>query len=388
MRLLEALNYSKLIVPSNIAKMETEMKKEYAAAERKAKAQYKASQLPAKKSEPLAAGKKRKQPEPSGNINNINVNISLGNNFQQLLVGLSTTDGQSSAKKAKAGPSKPTNKTTQPKIKQPLAEAQKVQKRPRQTAKSAVIKSPMKPSSRFSLAEGDLPNPYSKNIGSTKKKPPVGKEPIIKKNPRIKQELKVEGNTQTNKKLGVGKESKVKKETRIKNESGAQPPSKIKDEIDADPPRSTNLPSLGLISGIYDLSCPTVEGEWSCADLTLTLSLEGTTVWGAYDLGMFSGIIFLPERPWQASNEPLPFTWRGRENGEGEMSFGNNCQGEMYFLGNGNIEGWINVYGQCSFTGVRRPEAGTAVMPARSMRVEWEGYDERAYEEESRSRWK
>lgn len=57
MRLLEALNQSKLTVPSNIINMEAEMKKEYAAAERKAKAQYKASMVPAVKSESPVAGK-------------------------------------------------------------------------------------------------------------------------------------------------------------------------------------------------------------------------------------------------------------------------------------------------------------------------------------------
>ena len=48
MRLLEALNSSRLVVPPNMAQMEAEMKREYATAERKAKAQYKASSEPAK----------------------------------------------------------------------------------------------------------------------------------------------------------------------------------------------------------------------------------------------------------------------------------------------------------------------------------------------------
>ena len=232
-----------------------------------------------------------------------------------------------------------------------------------------------------------MPISSSTNTATTKKKAPTGKEPVIKKNSRVKQEEKVEGKAQISKKIIGGKESNVKKEAEIKKEPRAKALSKIKDGVDADPPHSINSPSLGLINGIYDISCPTVENEWSCDDLSVTLSLEGTTVWGAYDLEMFSSILFLPNRPWQTSNEPLPFTWRGRENGEGEMSFGNSCKGEMYFSGNGNISGWINVYGQCCFTGTRRPEAGTAVRPARSMRAEWEGYDEQAYGEESRARW-
>ena len=365
MRLLEALNQSKLIVPPNIATMEAEMGREYAAAERKAKAQYKASRAPAK--EPLAVGKKRKQSEPSGNNNNIHINISLGNDFRGLSDGVNTTDSRPPAKKAKTGTSKPANKkteavgsskpskkTTGPGIEQTVPQAQNVRERPLQTAKK---------------------QPSSTKTGAAEKK-----------HSGIKQESKVKGETQVKKETGVGKEATAKKETRVKKEPSAKPSPEIKHDSGADWSRRTHS-SLGLINGIYDLFCPTVEREWSCTDLSLILSLDGTTVWGAYDLGMFSGILFLPDRPRQASGEALPLTWRGRENGEGEMSFGNGCEGEISFLGNGNIEGWLSVYGRCSFQGVRRPEAGTAVRTARSMRVEWEGYNERGYEEERTGRW-
>lgn len=384
MRLLEALNHSALLVPPNISAMEVEMKKEYAAAERKAKAQYKVSKAPAKTIDPPAVGKKRKQSEPSGNINNINVNISLGNDIQGPSGAFSATHSQPPAKKAKTTASKPKNKkpeeiasskpskkTAVPGIEQPLSQAQKVQQRPKQTAK---------PSAK--LREAWLKDP---SIGPG----PVNPAGSVKKQSRVKQESKVEGKPQVKKEVGVGKEPKIKKEAKVKKEPSARSSSQIKHEPDADWSRNPSSPprALGLINGTYDLSCPTTEDEWSCTDLTLILTLEGTTVWGAYDLGMFSGIIFLPNRPLQASNEPLSFTWRGRENGEGEMRFGRDCKGEISFLGNGNIEGWISVYGRCAFKGVRRPEAGTMVRASRSMREEWEEYNERAYEEERTGRW-
>ncbi len=421
MRLLEALNSSAIVVPPNITAMEAEMKKEYAAAERKAKAQYKASRVPAKESEPPAVGKKRKQSEPSGNINNINVNISLGNDFGGPPGAFSVTHGQQPAKKAKTTPSKsknkkpeeiayskPSKKTTGPRIEQPLPQAQSIQQRPKQTAKpsaklrEAWLKDPsigagpvnpagfgysMTPSSGFSLAEGHLPNPSSTNLGAIEADSSARKEPIVKKQPRVKQESKVERKPQIKKEVGVGKEPKIKKEVKVKKEPSTRPSSQINDEPDTDWSRNPSSPPLGLINGLYDLSCPTVEDGWSCTDLKLILTLDGTTMWGAYDLGMFSGIIFLPNRPLQASNEPLPFTWCGRENGEGEMSFGQGCKGEISFLGNGNIEGWISVYGRCSFKGVRIREAGTMVRSSRSMKEEWEGYNERAYEEERTGRW-
>ena len=54
---------------------------------------------------------------------------------------------------------------------------------------------------------------------------------------------------------------------------------------------------------------------------------------GAYDLNTFSGIVFLPHRPWQASKELLPGA--GNKNEEGEMSFGHGCERERFFFGEG-----------------------------------------------------
>lgn len=406
MRLLEALNSSKLVVPPNISKMEAEMKKEYTAAERKAKAQYKASMAPpTTKSEPAAAGKKRKQSDFPGNIHNINVNISLGKDFQGFPGAVDNTSSQPPAKKAKTGPSKPTNKNTEksasakPSEKSTKPEIkQQAPSRPRQTAKSAKLteawlKDPSIGQGPFNREGVPIPHPSSTKKEATAKKPAAKKEPIVKKAPAAKPEPKpkVEGPTRVKKEPGLAKDPKPKKEPKVKKEPSAKPSSQaIKLDPDAKPsPIPNPTPRLGLINGIYDLSCPTVQREWpsDAADLTLTLSLAGTAVWGAYDLGAFTGILFLPTRPYQATHSPLPFTWRGRETGEGEMSFGQDCDGEISFLGNGRIEGWIGVYGLCAFEGVRRVEGGTAVRAAGSMREEWEGYNEEAYEEERCGRW-
>lgn len=405
MRLLEALNSSKLSVPSSIAKMEAEMKKEYGAAEKKAKAQYKASQAPAKKTEIPAVptpSRKRKQSDTSGNVNNVNVSINLGGDFHGIPRSVDASASQSPAKKSKPATSKSGSKETKstqssktgqktPKLGSDPSSSQK--QRPIQTAKcprltEAWLKDPTKgpgpvnraslgypllPSSGFDLQEGYPP--FQRSEYGEGQSFAIAKEPIVKKPTKVKGEAQVKKEPSTKKEPTSKKGPAVKKETRIKREP------KI---IGASIP---NIPSLGLINGIYDLSCPAIEDNWPCRDPTLTLTLDGTTVWGAYDLDMFSGILFLPSRPWQASNETLPFEWRGRENAEGQMEFGDACQGVISFLGNGNIEGWISVYGQCDFTGVRRPQAGTAVRTARSMREEWEGYNEDAYERERVGRW-
>ena len=80
MRLLEALNASKLVVPAHITALETSLRKEYEAAERRAKAEYKKAGL-------LAAGvkseseKKRKERADvtTVSVNPVNVNINFGN---------------------------------------------------------------------------------------------------------------------------------------------------------------------------------------------------------------------------------------------------------------------------------------------------------------------
>jgi hypothetical protein len=159
------------------------------------------------------------------------------------------------------------------------------------------------------------------------------------------------------------------------------------DPSDSDPP----LGPLGLINGVYEIRSDDLD-EWyqyPQDEFELILSLAGDSVWGAYDFGMYSGIIRMPERPYSASYLKVPFTWRGRENGEGEMSYRDEYQhGWIQFLGDGRIEGEINVYGQAKFTGQRI--SGQETKPprnVRSMRDEWDSYNEDTYEEERVRRW-
>lgn len=250
------------------------------------------------------------------------------------------------------------------------------------------------PSGPFNMRENDLVGPSGVSLESPAEQQVLPKKETIAKS-RVKTEKKAPVKKEPNAKPVVKTESKapvkkeIKKEVRIKMETKPMKESKAKKN-------STNMPvlnsrsltgPLGLINGQYDISCPTVESEWGVQDLSLTLNLNNASVWGAYDLGMFSGIIFLPNRPYEGSNRPLPFTWRGREL-EGMMSFGPSYVGEMTFHGNGNIEGWISVYGRCEFSGTRIPEAGTAVRTWSSMRDEWDAYNQDEYDYENSARWR
>ena len=128
--------------------------------------------------------------------------------------------------------------------------------------------------------------------------------------------------------------------------------------------------------------------EYDCYQFSLILTLEGDSLWGAYDFGMFTGILNMA-RPFTASNNRIEFAWRGRENSEGEMSYGNHNKGWIKFLGDGELEGMISVYGgEAKFSGTR--VSGTETRSERSswsMKEEWDGYNSFNYERERRARW-
>lgn len=362
MRLLENLNQSKLIVPPRITAIESELKKEFAAAERKAKAQYKAGLAATQSTQTeTSSTKKRKitaNPNPSSTIN---VNINLGEpNYPN-------HPSASPPKKRKLQTARRGGSTSVPPLElsraafQPNAPAAEGFKpRSKQTAKRSASSSlsyrPNTASSHVDLAP--TAPPAQEDI-----KPKKEPKPAIKKEAKVKQEV------------AVRKAAKVKAEPSSKNSTVA--PSS----------HPSAAASLGLINGIYDISCPKIEEEWDYDGFTMILTLDSPSIWGEYDFGMFTGILRISQRPFAASSDTHSFQWRGRENGEREMSFGDNCVGGISFLGNGYVEGWINLYGDCRFEGTKRDGPGTAVRSATSLRDEWNEYNEDEYERERVGRW-
>jgi len=121
---------------------------------------------------------------------------------------------------------------------------------------------------------------------------------------------------------------------------------------------------------------------------TLILCLDRNAIWGAYDFGMYSGILHLRHRPYRSSVDEVPFTWRGRENSEGQISFGTGNGGFIRFLGDRSIDGMINCYGSARFSGKRISGAETrASRDAWSVQSEWNGYNQREYDRENSARW-
>lgn len=52
-------------------------------------------------------------------------------------------------------------------------------------------------------------------------------------------------------------------------------------------------------------------------EFSLILCVEGRAMWSAHEFERHTGIMYFAERPWQSSEEPIPFRWRGRGRGEG-----------------------------------------------------------------------
>ncbi|KAL9045295.1 MAG: hypothetical protein Q9214_001641 [Letrouitia sp. 1 TL-2023] len=221
-------------------------------------------------------------------------------------------------------------------------------------------------------------------------KPKAGrKERESKMEPSTKRQRAMTESKTKSKGPSIERDSKSKGEANVQIEPKAKNKSKAKQTTSSRPSTTSSAASsLALINGMYRITCPTIEQEWPSIipdeGLTLALALEKDTVWGAYDFGMFSGIIRLAQRPTSATSTSVPFKWRGRENGEGEMSFGDRCQGHIKFLEKGKIEGRINVYGDATFQGKRRGAPGRT---AKDMREEWETYNKDAYERERVGRW-
>ncbi|OQE47030.1 hypothetical protein PENCOP_c001G05641 [Penicillium coprophilum] len=130
--------------------------------------------------------------------------------------------------------------------------------------------------------------------------------------------------------------------------------------------------------------------EWNWPDaipfeiLTLSLRLNGTEIWGAYEFGAFEGVLWMPERPMKPSFDSVPFKWRGRETSEGEMSYEDDQGGWIEFLGDGDIVGMISCYGDLHFRGQR---IDSSVRTASDLRSKWDGFNDEAWGEENRGRW-
>ncbi|RDI76426.1 hypothetical protein Vi05172_g13591 [Venturia inaequalis] len=382
-RLLDAVNAGKLEVPKDIKAVESQLAKEWAKKHREARAAIKKAESGASKEtttpkETKATSKKRKADA----------------NDEPLT--------QSAAKKsAKAAPKKekaiPPTKSPKP----PTKGASKDATAAKTTTGSKTAAT--KPKAVKNTAPEASPT-KSKPAKSASSKPT---QSTTKKEtePRTKQTARRGGTTlsgrgrpQTARRggssSGASRQSHGFKVEDDEHSIKEEDTNGSSDEMDYQYVNDSNPPtpvfgSLGLLNGTYDITCDDLR-QWSMyddAEFTLIMALQGTEIWMEYDFGMFSGIMHLSRRPYEASDARLELNWRGVENSEGVITYSGES-GWIRFLGNGNIDGMIPCYGDAKFSGTRiSGNATRSDRSAASMREEWDGYNEEEYEERRIGRW-
>ncbi|KAI0853771.1 hypothetical protein F5Y00DRAFT_59658 [Daldinia vernicosa] len=377
MRLFDAVNAGNLSIPAHIQKVESELKKEWIKKEREAKKAFKsaATSSPA----PKATGAKRKAESSS-----VDVTVSVG--------GINVTVSASNSNKKIKSPAKPAATPAPPKA------AKKTEAKPKAPKAAATPKAASTTTTSKTTASKTTVSKTTVSktttIKTTAAKPPLTGR--MARRGGIHSGLSRESSAATSTAStpqpartpqfalrGRGRGGSSNSPSPVKREYSYNDDDDVKYEDSDD---GEDLKPLGLLNGRYALTSDFVTSEWGHINLSLVFTLSGTELWGRFDLGIVSGIMRLPQRPWQSSTEPLNFTWRGQEL-EGPMMYGDSNRGWIRFLGGGKVEGELDFMG-ITFEGSRVVGQGTrSEVDISSMRTEWEGYNEGGYERESRSRW-
>ena len=417
-RLQQAISQGKLKVPAHLSDMETQMKKDYASAVRKAKAQSKSG---AEKSTPTAQKRKNdeetaessKRTKISMNVGDISINIEQGSS-------------ESAKKKAATKESKPVSKPapdatrknggkaskakdTDQSSSKPKAKATKDNDKPaKHTAVSTASKSKAssttanstqspakagmkaKKDAKFQLGSKVKPEPKVKAEPKAKPEPKVKTEPKGKTDSKVKTEAKVKAEPKVKTEPRVKAEPKVKKEPVLKPTLSIEREPKIEDEDDGPMWDSDDLvmddaasppPHEVSVTGVYDLSCPQLEEqEPACSgNLRLFLCVDNDHLWGSFELANKSGVLH--------SNDLIPatidlsFGWRARDGYTGRLDFGRGCHGSIEFGGQNQVQGMFwNLFDEpLEFEGWRRPGPLWCGRSAYSFQREWDGFVGEAY---------
>jgi hypothetical protein len=360
-RLQQALNQKKLLVPPHIVDMENQMKKEFAASVRKANksATGKAADTVTPRSS-VAPGKKRKQSgeEESSVAASKKTKITMKVGDVEFTIDHDSNETTS-------GTSKKATKTTA-------------------TSKSKATPAPATKTPQKKAA----PQNDTKAKATTKK---VTAEKVTKAPAKPKAE----------KPTAVKKETKVKKEPASSQATPKAKPTKIKQEaikqeaIKREPSPSPPLqdyPEIHYLTGVYDVSCPQVEDQLPATTGTLRLFIcvdeAARKVWGGFELGPKRGVILIAEYHDDPIQLGLTFGWRARDLDRGGLDFGRGCYGDMEFVGGGIVAGtFYNLFPEpVEFQGKRRSGPLVCSMgpwdPVRSawdFEQRWDGFVTEAY---------
>ncbi|KAJ6531259.1 hypothetical protein B0H19DRAFT_1273468 [Mycena capillaripes] len=123
--------------------------------------------------------------------------------------------------------------------------------------------------------------------------------------------------------------------------------------------------------------------------LKLCPSSTNARLWGEFNFGVVSGIIRSTTIPTRVGDSAA-FFWRGREDGTGESSFGEDNVGTILFLGGGKFKATMDWdIGNFEFAGTKLEGAKGKLSPQslREWKATWRSINQSAYDRENQARW-
>ncbi|KAK0708381.1 hypothetical protein B0H67DRAFT_648451 [Lasiosphaeris hirsuta] len=374
MRLFEAVSKDNLGVPAHIARVETELKKEWVKREREAKQALKKQAEPAVAKSTAASKRKANNISPGSNIK-ISVNVSVGPQGQvQILPPAGPLPKKAKvtkpapAEKAAKTKTPAKNTTRAPKKKLPASKATTSARSGKTTAPaktaansrakttSTPIETPAKPRQK-QTAKRSVPFGSSR-IQSSPAPPP---EQYFGR----RQEVTLEDSDSDPPPPYPG--SPRTSDDDSENDCGSDN-SDRKSSSSYESSNDDTLPQLGLLNGRYN-----IESWRGHSDCALILTLDGKVLWGSFEIDDIQGIFRLKERPYQSSYRRLHFEWRAKDN-NGKVYHGTDDDDSyMKFLGDGDVEGRIDLFGESyQFDGHRiSGQPMRSEISAASMRTQW-----------------
>jgi hypothetical protein len=363
-RLQQALNQKKLVVPPHIIDMEAQMKKDFAASVRKANKS--AAGKTADTTTPsggAASSKKRKQSgeeeTPAASSKKTKITMKVGD--IEFSIDHDSNEIASVISKKKATAS--TKTTATPKSKATPAPAAKQPKTPQAKKAAPQTDTKAKPTTK-KATEAQAKSTATEKVTKTANKPKAEKPTVVKKETKVKKEPT---STQATPKA---KAKNIKQEQAIKREPS----------LDEEP----FTPGIHNLTGVWNVSCPQLEDQSPEHIGTLRLFLcvdsHAGKIWGGFELGWKSGVVLIADYS-GAPDATMSFGWRSRDSRRGGLDFGRNCHGQIEFVGGGKLGGtFFNLFPErVDFEAERRPGPLWCGRDAWQFEQEWDGFVAEAY---------
>ncbi|KAH7061297.1 hypothetical protein B0J12DRAFT_565560 [Macrophomina phaseolina] len=339
-RLLDALNNKTLKVPPEVKKLEAALKKEYDAANRKAKAEMKGKTAEPENSTPA---RKRKRDEGSGAI---------------------ATATTAASKRTKAA-ARATSARTNMRKETPAA-----------VAMAAPRDRPNAPATGQTKPNATAASQNQSNASAT---PQTQPKPSV--TPRNKP------NTTATPQTSKSNAAAISRNNASRRVSYTQPGGDFYNNSPSAMTPVFNVMDIGHITGIYDVQCPAIEDNFleSQNNLKLLLCREtrSSRTWGAFHFPPFFGVIQMTPGPADYSPISVTLGWRARDGETGAIRFGRGCNGTMEFPEPGVIEGRLfGLYGEAvEFWGRRRPGPKNCGHSPDHFMEEWNSFPAEIYGE-------